>query len=40
MNETIKVLKERRSCRNFKSDMIKDEELKNQIAKLPKEVTI
>lgn len=28
MNETIKVLKERRSCRNFKSDMIKDEELK------------
>lgn len=28
MNETIKVLETRRSCRNFKSDMIKDEELK------------
>ena len=28
MNETIKVLETRRSCRNFKSDMNKDEELK------------
>ena len=28
MNETLKVLKERRSCRNFKPDMITDEELK------------
>lgn len=28
MNEVIKVLEKRRSCRNFKSDMIKDEELK------------
>ncbi|MBR6149719.1 MAG: nitroreductase [Lachnospiraceae bacterium] len=27
MNETIKVLESRRSCRNFKPDMIKDEEL-------------
>lgn len=27
MNETLKVLKERRSCRNFKPDMIKEEEL-------------
>ena len=28
MNETINVLKNRRSCRNFKPDMIKEEELK------------
>ncbi|MCR5357041.1 MAG: nitroreductase [Lachnospiraceae bacterium] len=28
MNETLRVLETRRSCRNFKSDMIKDEELK------------
>lgn len=28
MNETLKVLENRRSCRNFKPDMIKDEELK------------
>ncbi|MCR4657121.1 MAG: nitroreductase [Lachnospiraceae bacterium] len=28
MNETLKVLKSRRSCRNFKSDMVKEEELK------------
>ena len=28
MNETLKVLETRRSCRNFKPDMIKDEELK------------
>lgn len=28
MNDTIKVLESRRSCRNFKPDMIKDEELK------------
>lgn len=27
MNETLKVLETRRSCRNFKSDMIKKEEL-------------
>ena len=27
MNETLKVLEERRSCRNFKPDMITDEEL-------------
>ena len=27
MNETLKVLETRRSCRNFKPDMIKDEEL-------------
>ena len=27
MNETLKVLESRRSCRNFKSDMIKREEL-------------
>ncbi len=28
MNETLKVLKERRSCRNFKPDMVKEEDLK------------
>ena len=28
MNEILKVLETRRSCRNFKPDMIKDEELK------------
>lgn len=28
MNETLKVLENRRSCRKFKSDMISDEELK------------
>ena len=28
MNDTLKVLETRRSCRNFKPDMIKDEELK------------
>ena len=28
MNETIKNLVERRSCRNYKSEQIKDEELK------------
>ncbi len=28
MNETLKVLESRRSCRNFKPDMITDEELK------------
>ena len=28
MNETLKVLETRRSCRNFKPDMIKEEELK------------
>ncbi len=28
MNETLKVLESRRSCRKFKSDMISDEELK------------
>ena len=28
MNETLKVLKERRSCRSFKPEMIKEEELK------------
>ena len=28
MNEVIKVLEKRRSCRNFKPDVIKDEELK------------
>ena len=28
MNETLKVLETRRSCRNFKPDMIKDDELK------------
>ncbi|MBP5153124.1 MAG: nitroreductase [Lachnospiraceae bacterium] len=27
MNETLKVLETRRSCRNFRPDMIKDEEL-------------
>ncbi len=27
MNETLKVLETRRSCRNFKPDMIKDEDL-------------
>ena len=27
MNETLKVLESRRSCRNFKSDMIKEDEL-------------
>ena len=31
MNETLKVLEERRSCRNFKPDMITDEELKEKI---------
>ena len=29
MNETLKVLKERRSCRKFKEDMITNEELEN-----------
>lgn len=28
MNETLKVLETRRSCRNFKPDMVKDDELK------------
>ncbi|MBE5872290.1 MAG: nitroreductase family protein [Lachnospiraceae bacterium] len=28
MNETLKVLENRRSCRNFKPDMIKEEDLK------------
>jgi nitroreductase len=28
MNETLKVLETRRSCRNFKPDMVKDEEMK------------
>ncbi len=28
MNETLKVLETRRSCRNFMPDMVKDEELK------------
>lgn len=28
INETLKVLETRRSCRNFKPDMVKDEELK------------
>ena len=28
MNETLKVLESRRSCRSFKSDMIKEDELK------------
>ena len=28
MNETLKVLENRRSCRNFKPDMVKDEDLK------------
>ena len=28
MNETLKVLENRRSCRNFKSDMVKEEDLK------------
>ncbi len=28
MNETLKVLETRRSCRKFKPDMVKDEELK------------
>ena len=28
MNETLKVLETRRSCRNFKPDMVKEEELK------------
>ena len=27
MNETLKVLEERRSCRNFKPDMITEDEL-------------
>ena len=31
MNETIRVLENRRSCRNFKPDMITDEELKSVI---------
>lgn len=28
MNETLKALKERRSCRNFKPDMVNEDELK------------
>lgn len=31
MNETLKVLEERRSCRKFKADMVKDEELETVI---------
>ena len=31
MNETLKVLESRRSCRNFKPDMVKEEELKEII---------
>jgi nitroreductase len=27
MNETLKVLETRRSCRNFKPDMVSDEEI-------------
>lgn len=28
MNETLKILETRRSCRNFKPDMVKDEDIK------------
>ncbi len=28
MNDTLKVLESRRSCRNFKPDMVKNEDLK------------
>ena len=28
MNETLKVLKERRSCQSFKPDMVKEDDLK------------
>ncbi len=28
MNETLKVLETRRSCRDFKPDMVKDDDLK------------
>ncbi len=31
MNDTLKVLESRRSCRNFKADMIKEEDLKKII---------
>lgn len=31
MNETLKVLKERRSCRSFKPDMVKEDDLKDII---------
>ena len=31
MNDTLKVLESRRSCRNFKPDMVKDEDLKEII---------
>ena len=31
MNETLKVLETRRSCRNFKADMVKEEDLKSII---------
>ena len=31
MNETLKVLETRRSCRNFKPDMVKEEDLKDDI---------
>ena len=32
MNETLKVLESRRSCRNFKPDMVKDEEIERLVS--------
>ncbi len=32
-NETLKVLETRRSCRNFKPDMVKKEEFESEIGK-------
>lgn len=39
MNETLKVLKERRSCRNFKPEMVKEDELKAIIEAEPSKDT-
>lgn len=36
MNETLKVLESRRSCRNFKPDMVKDVFCKTLLEKVAK----
>lgn len=34
MNETLKVLETRRSCRNFKSDMVEQDKIAEKTVKL------
>lgn len=40
MNETLKILENRRSCRSFKPDMISEDELNAVIQKLLKNLGI